>query len=113
MASARDVEKQYLPIPRTDEGMQIENSEEHSENVKLARDGIRESNSNVTVERDLHSRKQPLQTHDFGRKKSENVWRNWRATAASGLRMYRADAKLRGRHGLQETELRSPVTSAI
>jgi hypothetical protein len=46
--------KQPFPSFSTEEGMQINESDEHDENANSAIDESREPDSNVTVERDLH-----------------------------------------------------------
>jgi hypothetical protein len=48
-------EKQYLPRRSTDEGMQIDESDEQFKNADSSIDESLEPDSNVTAERDLHS----------------------------------------------------------
>jgi hypothetical protein len=47
-------EKQNLPSVSTDEGMQIDESDEQEENADSPIDESLESDSNLTVERDSH-----------------------------------------------------------
>jgi hypothetical protein len=51
-------QKQLLPSVSTEEGMQIDESDGQNENAYSPIDERVESDSNVTVERDLHSPKE-------------------------------------------------------
>jgi hypothetical protein len=51
-------EKQELPSFSTEEGMQIDESDEHQANARSSIDESFEPDSNVTVERDTHRKKQ-------------------------------------------------------
>jgi hypothetical protein len=51
-------EKQFLPSLSTEEGMQIDDSDEQNQNADSPMDESLESDSNVSVERDSHPEKQ-------------------------------------------------------